>query len=80
MVAPLVRATTGGAILNRQLRSQGSAPVNHKRTYRIMRAHNLLLARKYSERPEHSHAATARVSGETGPRAMSRSSTVPLAR
>jgi len=43
------------AILNRQLRSEGLAPVNHKRTYRIMKAHNLLLARKYSERPEHVH-------------------------
>ena len=43
------------AILNRQLRSEGLAPVNHKRVYRIMQAHNLLLARKYSERPEHVH-------------------------
>lgn len=43
------------AILNRQLRSDGLAPVNHKRVYRIMRAHNLLLARKYSERPDHIH-------------------------
>ena len=43
------------AILNRQLRSNGAAPVNHKRTYRIMKSHNLLLARKYSERPEHVH-------------------------
>lgn len=43
------------AILNRQLRSQESAPVNHKRVYRIMQTHNLLLARKYSERPEHVH-------------------------
>jgi len=43
------------AILNRQLRSEGLEPVNHKRVYRIMQAHNLLLARKYSERPEHVH-------------------------
>ena len=43
------------AILNRQLRSDGLAPVNHKRFYRIMWAHNLLLARKYSERPDHIH-------------------------
>lgn len=43
------------AILNRQLRSDGCAQVNHKRTYRVMKAHNLLLARKYSERPEHVH-------------------------
>ncbi len=44
-----------GAILNRQLRSRGLAPVNHKRVYRIMRVHNLLLARRYSKRPEHVH-------------------------
>lgn len=43
------------AVLNRQLRSAGLAPVNHKRVYRIMQAHNLLLARKYTERPEHVH-------------------------
>lgn len=41
------------AILNRQLRADGLAPVNYKRVYRIMRAHNLLLARKYSERPDY---------------------------
>jgi len=43
------------AILNRQLRSGGATPVNHKRVYRIMKAHNLLLVRRYSERPEHVH-------------------------
>ena len=43
------------AILRRQLRSEGLSPVNHKRVYRIMQAHNLLLARKYTERPEHVH-------------------------
>lgn len=43
------------AILNRQLRTESLAPVNHKRVYRIMKAHNLLLARKYTERPEHIH-------------------------
>ena len=43
------------AILNRQLRSESLAPVNHKGVYRIMQAHNLLLARKYTERPEHVH-------------------------
>ena len=43
------------AILNRHLRADGLAPVNHKRVYRIMRAHNLLLARRYSERPDHIH-------------------------
>lgn len=43
------------AILNRQRRSEGAVPANHKRIYRIMKAHNLLLARKYSERLEHVH-------------------------
>lgn len=43
------------AILNRQRRSKGAEPANHKRVYRIMKIHNLLLARKYSERPEHVH-------------------------
>lgn len=41
------------AVLNRQLRFEGLAPVNHKRTYRIIKAHNLLLARKYPIPPEH---------------------------
>lgn len=43
------------AILNRQLRSECLSPVNHKRVYRIMQAHSLLLARTYTERPEHVH-------------------------
>ena len=43
------------AVLNRKLRTDGLAPVNHKRVYRIMKAHNLLLARKYTERQEQAH-------------------------
>ena len=43
------------ALLNRQLRETGAAPVNHKRVYRIMQANNLLLARKYEERPDLAH-------------------------
>lgn len=43
------------ALLNRQLRETGAAPVNHKRVYRIMQANNLLLARKYEERPGLAH-------------------------
>lgn len=43
------------AILNRQLRSEGLAPCNHKRVYRIMQAHGLLLARTYTKRLEHVH-------------------------
>ncbi|MHA6345754.1 IS3 family transposase [Roseivivax sp. CAU 1761] len=43
------------AVLNRRLRAEGAAPVNHKRVYRIMQAHDLLLARRYTERPEQFH-------------------------
>ena len=43
------------AILNRQLRTQGLVPVNHKRVYRIMQTNKLLLARRYTERPDHAH-------------------------
>lgn len=43
------------AILNRQLRSEGVAPVNHKRVYRIMQRNNLLLQRSGFDRPEQSH-------------------------
>ena len=43
------------AILNRQLRSEGHATVNHKRVYRIMERNNLLLQRSGFDRPERSH-------------------------
>lgn len=43
------------AVLNRQLRADGGAPVNHKRVYRIMQAHGLLLDRHYTERPDLAH-------------------------
>ena len=43
------------AVLNRQLRADGLAPVNHERIYRIMQAHSLLLARHYTERPDVAH-------------------------
>ncbi len=33
------------ALPGRQLRAEGAAPVNHKRVYRIMKKHSLLLAR-----------------------------------
>lgn len=42
-------------VLNRQLRQEGSAPVNHKRIYRVMAVHRLLLARRYGERPDYGH-------------------------
>lgn len=41
--------------MSRRLRSEGLTPANHKRVYWIMKAQNLLLARKYSELPEHVH-------------------------
>lgn len=43
------------AVLNRQQRAEGLAPVNHKRVYRIMAADCLLLARRYTERPDYGH-------------------------
>ena len=43
------------AVLNRQLRAEGLAAVNHKRVCRIMQAHGLLLARHYTERPDLAH-------------------------
>ena len=43
------------ALLNRRLRADGAAPANHKRVYRIMQAHGLLLARTHAERPERAH-------------------------
>ena len=65
MVVPLIttlvaaRPTYGyrriTALLNRQLRADGATPINHKRVYRIMQAHSLLLARHYTVRPDHAH-------------------------
>lgn len=43
------------AILNRQLRSEGLAVVNHKRVYRIMERNKLLLQRSGFDRPERNH-------------------------
>ena len=43
------------ALLNRQLRAEGAASINHKRVYRIMQAHSLLLARRYTQRPALAH-------------------------
>jgi len=47
------------ALLNRQLRAAEAAPVKHKRVYRIMQAHDLLLARRHTVRPEHAHTGRA---------------------
>lgn len=43
------------ALLNRRLRADGAAPANHKRVYRIMQAHGLLLARTHADRTERAH-------------------------
>lgn len=43
------------ALLNRELRAEGLAAVNHKRVYRIMERNNLLLERSGFDRPERKH-------------------------
>ena len=43
------------AVLNRRLKRESHASVNHKRVYRIMHLHGLLLARHKGYRPDHSH-------------------------
>jgi transposase InsO family protein len=43
------------AALNRLLRAEGMAPVNHKRVYRIMKINDLLLERSGLPRPERRH-------------------------
>ena len=48
------------ALLNKKLRGLGLQPVNHKRVYRIMRLHGLLLTRHTGARPSLAH--TGRVS------------------
>lgn len=65
MVVPLITALVTArptygyrritALLNRQLRADGVAPVNRKRIYGIMHAHSLLLARRYTVRSDRAH-------------------------
>lgn len=43
------------SVLNRELRTDGFAPVNHKRVYRIMKNNGLLLERSGFDRPERIH-------------------------
>lgn len=43
------------AVLNRCLAETGRARVNHKRVYRIMRLHGLLLVRHTGQRPDRAH-------------------------
>jgi putative transposase len=45
------------ALLNRHLTTKGQSRVNHKRIYRIMKIHHLLL-QKYTGRPTRSHEGT----------------------
>jgi transposase InsO family protein len=62
---PLIREIVDGrptygyrracAVLNRRLAAEGRPAVNHKRVYRIMRQHSLLLARHTGQRPQRSH-------------------------
>ena len=53
------RATYGyrrtAAIIRRQRRSEGRPAVNHKRVYRLMREHGLLLRRHFGDRPGRVH-------------------------
>ncbi len=43
------------ALVNRQLAADGAAPANHKRIYRLMKAHGLLLEKHSGRRPGRSH-------------------------
>lgn len=43
------------AVLTRELKAEGLAPVNHKRVYRIMKTNNLLLERSGFDRAERTH-------------------------
>lgn len=64
-VLPLVRRLVGArptygyrritALLNRDLAAEGGGPVNHKRVYRLMKLHGLLLERHSGRRPGRSH-------------------------
>jgi putative transposase len=47
------RRTT--AIIRRQRRAAGRQPANHKRVYRLMRQHDLLLRRHFGDRPGRVH-------------------------
>jgi hypothetical protein len=43
------------ALLNRDLAADGRAPANHKRIYRLMKVHGLLLEKHSGQRPGRSH-------------------------
>ncbi len=43
------------ALLNRDLAAEGLAPANHKRVYRLMKVHGLLLEKHSGDRPGRTH-------------------------
>lgn len=43
------------ALMNRELAASGAPPINHKRVYRLMQAHGLLLAKHSGARPGRVH-------------------------
>lgn len=43
------------ALLNRDLAAEGLTPANHKRIYRLMKVHGLLLEKHSGQRPGRSH-------------------------
>ena len=43
------------ALMNRDLARQGAPAINHKRVYRLMKVHGLLLAKHTAQRPERAH-------------------------
>jgi putative transposase len=43
------------ALVNRELAAEGELPANHKRIYRVMKAHGLLLTRHAGRRPGRLH-------------------------
>jgi len=50
------------ALLKRERRSDGLAPVNTKRVYRLMKKHGLVLERHTGRRRPRGHAGSARMS------------------
>jgi len=68
LLLPLIREIVDGrltygyrrvtAVLNRRLAQTGRSRVNHKRVYRIMRLHGLLLTRHTDKRPDRVHDGT----------------------
>jgi putative transposase len=43
------------ALLKRELAKDGTPPANHKRVYRLMKRHNLLLEKHSGRRPGRTH-------------------------